>query len=239
MPITLPNGPTIPSASELQAAGFYGYQGWPDPEAGLDYQATGGSGKGTLTNPSALGGGGAVGATGGQVAGSFGFNWEQAEKDALEKLRPYYEEVLAEANYDINLATQRLQDDYDRGVRYNAEDLAVAQEGWNMMEPRERNELLTSLNRRGVLQSTIRGEEEQFLTDTQRRRREALQRAIDRQNELAGITRQRGTEDVTTAGSRQIRDIGEEKKQKALDLADTQYQRDWNRWLAETSRFNV
>lgn len=47
-------------AQDLVNAGFYGYQGWGDAEAAADYRATGGSGKGSLTNPGALGGGGGV-----------------------------------------------------------------------------------------------------------------------------------------------------------------------------------
>lgn len=228
------------SIQQLIDAGFYGYRGWNDIQAAnADYRATGGSGKGSLTNPAALGMGGGTTGAGGQVGGAFNFNWDQAEKDALEKLRPYYEEVLAEANYDINKATTIIEEDYARGSRYNAEDLATGQAGFAMVEPREQNELMTGLNKRGVLQSTIRDEEQQYLTDTQQRRREALQRTMDRRNELAGIERQRGIEDVATKGSRYTRDLGEEKKEKALSLADMKYQRDWNRFAAETSRFNT
>lgn len=42
------------TAQQLINAGFYGYAGWDDASAAADYQATGGQGKGSLTNPAAL-----------------------------------------------------------------------------------------------------------------------------------------------------------------------------------------
>jgi hypothetical protein len=221
---------------QLVNAGFYGYAGWDRESANQDYQATGGSGKGSLTNPAALGG---ITSTGADFTGTnqFNFDWNQAEQDALNKLKPYYEQVLAEANYDINRAKQILEEDYQRGARYNAEDLATGMQNYSALEPREQNTLLTGLNKRGVLQSTIRNTEQQYLTDTQQQRREALQRAIDRKNELAGVERQRGISDVETKGTRYKRDVGEEEKQRALDLSNMQYNRDYSRFLAEANRF--
>jgi len=49
------------SVQDLINAGFYGYQGWGNQEALADYRATGGAGKGSLTNQTALGGGAPVG----------------------------------------------------------------------------------------------------------------------------------------------------------------------------------
>lgn len=46
------------SAQDLVNAGFFGYQGWDDAGALADFKATGGSGKGSLTNPGAASGGG-------------------------------------------------------------------------------------------------------------------------------------------------------------------------------------
>lgn len=217
----------VTEQESLQRYGTVSYTGWDRESADQDFIAKGGT-------P------GAFSATGADFvpgAGAFNFNWEQAEKDALEKLRPYYEEVLAEADYDISRAKTIIEEDYARGTRYNTEDLAVAQEGYAMAEPREKNELLTGLNQRGVLKSSIRDYEQQYLTDTQRRRREALQRSVDRQNEVMGIEKQRGIEDVTTKGTRYKRDLGEQKKERSLSLADLQYQRDYSRFLTEAGRF--
>jgi hypothetical protein len=228
--IVIPNGPTIYSKDELAAMGYGGYVGWSDPEAGLDFAATGGGGKWT-------GGGAGPGGAGSTSGGAFSFNWEQAEADALEKLRPYYEEVLAEARGDVERAKQIIEEDYQRGVRYREEDLQVAQEGWAREEPRQRNALLEDLNRRGFLQSSIRTGEEEYLTETQTATREATERALQRQEELAGVERSRGVEELDIKLPRYERELMEEKKTKAADMATMKYGRDYDKWLAEASRF--
>ena len=175
-----------------------------------------------------------TGAEGGQP---FSFDWEQAEKDALEKLRPYYEEKLAEAEGDVNLAKQRIEEDYQQGRRFREEDIGVEKEGWAMGEPRELNELLENLNKRGVLQSTIRTGEEEYLGDTQRRRREAVERTLRRREEIAGLEKGRGVEDIERQFPRFKREMEEEKKQRALELAGTEQQKGYQRYTAEAQRF--
>lgn len=209
-------------ANSIKAA-YPGYAGWNDSAAIIaDFRATGGAGK--------EGGGGGAG-------GAFNFDWEQAEKDALEKLRPYYEQKLSEAQGDVNLALSRIEEDYQQGRRYRTEDLAVEQEGWGMQEPRELSSLLEGLNRRGMLQSTIRTEDQQNLDDTQRRRREAVERGLRRREEVAGVERARGTEDINIKFPRFKAELEEEKKQRALELAGTKQQQGYQRYMAEAQRF--
>lgn len=68
--------------------------------------------------------------------GLYSVNWQgvdmsaeaiaKMEDDALNELAPYYQRLLDESNGDIELAKQRLQEDYDRGVRIKTEDVATA-----------------------------------------------------------------------------------------------------------------
>jgi hypothetical protein len=52
---------------------------------------------------------------------------QQMDLVNLEKLRPYYEGLIADANGDMDLAIQRLTEDYDTGVRYANENWSVIQ----------------------------------------------------------------------------------------------------------------
>ena len=212
------------------AAGYVGYRGWSDVGAANDFAATGGAGK-------APGGGGDGGGGGNAGTAPFQFDWEQAEIDALEKLRPYYEEVLEEANFDIDRAKKIMEEDYQSGTRYREEDLRVEQEGFALAEPRESSGLLEDLNRRGFLKSTVRTKDEALLTENQQRRREAVERATRRRQEIAGTERKRGIEELDIKLPRYTRDLGEEKKERAVSLAGIKYGKDQAKFLAETSRF--
>ena len=61
------------------------------------------------------------------------FEWDrnQAEQDALTKLTPYYDELLAQANGDVELAKQRLLEDYQTGTRQDQEDFTTIVERSN------------------------------------------------------------------------------------------------------------
>ena len=84
--------------------GFPGYAGWEQAEAEADFRATGGVGKGPPN-----GTGGEQTSTGGGNYPQFSFDWAAAENEALEKLKPYYAQKLAEAKGDVNLAKQRIK----------------------------------------------------------------------------------------------------------------------------------
>jgi hypothetical protein len=198
----------------------------------------------------------------------FEYDYIQAERDALEKLRPYYEELLAEADGDFELARQRLEEDYATGTRqmredfqtvtdalqtkYNytqrvtAENLAKGQqragqdvgrerrqaiedflaqsEEYSRLEPEEQAKVLDSLNRRGMLQSTIREQEQGNLNERQTARREAIQRAMERKEQVAQTQYQRDTQDLILAAQR----AGEQATtgyQQGMAGSQTDYQR--------------
>ena len=221
------------SAQDLVNMGFQGYTGWGDPEAWYDYLATSGKGK--------EGSGLQQEISGGQTA-PFTFDWEQAERDALEKLRPYYEQILSEAKGDVERAKGIIEQDYSLGRRYREEDISAERADLGLTEPKERERLLEDLNRRGLFvpeqyKSSIQETETGELTSRQQARREAVERATQRRGELAGIERQRGTQELDIQFPRRQRELEEEKKLKAAEMAQTKYGRDQAKFLAETSRY--
>jgi len=154
----------MPTAQQLVDAGYIGYQGWGDAEANADFNATGGSGKT---------GGGGGGSTSGGSSGSgnlpkFEFDQSAADKAAIEELRPYYEKLLKIYNGDIALAKKRMEQDYERGLRYKKED---TQTGLGDIEQvraeRDRKfkiamgDLDQEMNARGLYTSGIRTTEQQ------------------------------------------------------------------------------
>ena len=97
-----------------------------------------------------------AGAGGGQAGGGatippFTFDYDQAEREAFEKLRPYYEQKLAEAQGDVNLAKGRIEEDYSRGRRYRQEDLAQQLPEEQRSSEEEKARISESLNQRGLL----------------------------------------------------------------------------------------
>lgn len=164
---------------------------------------------------------------------------EEYEARALEELRPYYERILAEEGGDVDKAIRRLGEDYERGLRIQREDYDVARgqygpamapgetaaQYYNRTKdeygtfPTEGISLLGELNKRGILQSGIAETRAKKLQTAQSLRQQALDRAIKRYQEQAGIDKERATEDIETAWARRQFELGEEKKEKAGTLA--------------------
>lgn len=72
--------------------------------------------------------------------------------EAQAELTPYYERLLKEANYDVEVAKKRLEEDYARGLRQKAEDTAASLKqllGYDF--PAEQKKSLEDLNQRGML----------------------------------------------------------------------------------------
>lgn len=171
----------------------------------------------------------AGGGGGGLDIPAFKFDYDQAEREALEKLRPYYEQKLAEAEGDVERAKKIIEEDYQRGNRYRAEDEATLLAADTLSREEEMRGALTNLNQRGILFGQIApgtGESRapysdvaqrftlQPLNEKQQARRMAIQRAIRRGEEVAGIEAQRGKEELDIQLPRTKRSFEEEKKRR-------------------------
>lgn len=150
------------SIEELVNGGYPGYAGWGVAEANADFNATGGAGKT----------GGSSGGSSGVNIPSFSWTPEQqkaAETKALAELTPYYEKVLAMYGGDVALAKQRIDQDYERGLRVQTANTEWQKEGIDQtVQERQRKfkialtDIDQQMNQRGVFTSGIR--------DTERKR---------------------------------------------------------------------
>ena len=144
----------MPTVQELINAGYTGYQGWDDASANADFNATGGAGK--------QGNGGSSG-NGSPTVTPFSFDAKAAEATAKEQLRPYYERLLQIYDGNVALAKKRIEQDYERGLRYNSQetanalgDNAAAKEESNRKFKLALGDLDQEMNTRGLTNSGIK-----------------------------------------------------------------------------------
>ena len=140
----------------------------------------------------------------------FEFDQDQANKDAMEELRPYYEKLLKIYNGDIAMAKQRMEQDYKRGLRYSREDTQTGLDGIaETKEERARRfdialgDLDQEMNTRGIYNSGIKDQEvdvskagEKYQVGLLDRDAEALRTAETRYKEKAETTLNRYNEDM-------------------------------------------
>jgi hypothetical protein len=196
----------MPSVNELISAGYGGYAGWGDAEANADFNATGGNGKQTS-------GGGSSGGGGGVSIPAFTWTPAQqaaAEAEALKTLTPYYQKLLDMYGGDVALAKQRLDQDYERGLRVKTENTEW-EKGTNDIAVAERQrkfkialtDIDQQMNQRGVYTSGITDAEKQRATademyqqDQLKRNNMALDTGLKQYTEGANADYRKGAEDL-------------------------------------------
>lgn len=206
--LRLPNGQTIYTKNELTAMGYGGYAGWNDPEAGLNFAATGGVGKGSgINTQSPVGGGG------------FNFDFEGENTKAYNELGAYYDRILKEANGDVDLALSRLQQDYETGNRNRAINRANAID-----------RTIASANARGIYSKSSFdpgagfGLADENIKDTQL--------VYDEQQRQADTSKQRTEMDKKTALEREKFRLEQERRTRAAELANSRGQRAYQSYAA-------
>lgn len=165
---------------------------------------------------------------------AFSFDYAQAEAEARAKLEPYYAQKLADAKGDVELAKRYIEEDYQRGMRTAAEDRATQLTEDATTAREETDVVREGLNKRGLLFGEIpMGQQisaaplsglaqNQVINPLQQKqaaRKQAIERAIARQEEVAGVTRTRGIEEQNILYPRQEQALLEEKENKV----QTQY----------------
>jgi hypothetical protein len=149
----------------------------------------------------------------------------------------YYTTILNQSNGDLDLAKKRLEQDYQIGTRNASQDLEATLSKLGLTFTNEANTLRDTLNKRGVaLTQTTPGvagittyagggqpqTELTQLTEDQKLRKEAEQRTADRALETAGITKQRGIENLTTQQRDYLQQQELNKRAEARDIASQQ-----------------
>ena len=163
---------------------------------------------------------------------AFNFDYDLAEREAFAKLKPYYEQKLREAEGDVERAKGIIEEDYARGVRFAEEDTATQLAEHDRLKQDEIFNTLAELNKRGILAGQIdpganeRGESrapvsdiaQRFtlgpLTERQKARRDTIERALRRQQEVQGVEKQRGLQALDIELPRFKRGLEEEKARR-------------------------
>lgn len=234
-------------AQDLVNAGYYGYAGWGDAEAQADFQATGGAGKGGSSGGGGSGASNLADFANvfAQATGSTlelppinVKSFEEYEAAALAELRPYYERILKEEGGDVEKAKVRIEEDYQRGIRISREDYEVQKKAYGQEMapgqtlpdyynknkyqlgtfPEEGVTALENINKRGLLKSGIADVTGTNLKSSQQRRQEAIDLALKRYSEQAGITKSRGSRDIGTNWERRQFELQQEQAEKAGSL---------------------
>lgn len=192
----------------------------------------------------------------------FQFDYEQAEKEALEKLRPYYEEKLGIAQGDVMAAKKMIEEDYEKGKRLRAEDVETQTKEHEILAEEEKRNTLAELNRRGLLFGQVAEGQAKApyseyaqtyafnpLQEKQSARKLAIERALQRQEEQATTTRKKGLEEQDTAIEKYKRALNEERAGKirtefvpeALERARIKYETAYgpyiNDYISQVKRF--
>ena len=162
----------------------------------------------------------------------------------------YYLQKLKDAGDDVTRAKRLIQEDYDRGVRvatedytraekYGQEDLTSQLKEFDLDKTAETRETYAGANQRGTLLGEIAPNSESskapisdyaktYITEPMEQRqdlrKQAIERAIKRQTEVAGVSKTRDTE---AAGITKFRGIEEQ---------DTAYPREKSRLEEETRK---
>lgn len=203
----------------------------------------------------------------------FNFDWTAARNDALAELTPYYEQKLKDAKGDVELAKKYIEEDYQKGIRISREDyereirttnedLTTQTAEDTLTRTQETREARAGANRRGTYVGQIQpgaetsaAPESSFyqeyigkpLSEKQRLRKLAIERAITRQQEVAGVTKQRDDESYTTERERGLTaqniqyprtqaELEEEKREKAFNVvAPMKYQEALTKYRAANS----
>lgn len=174
---------------------------------------------------------------------------------AQTKLNEYYQRILQEEEYDVERAKRRLDEDYKRGTRINLEDyernIQFGRESYGasvkeqqLESESERRKLEGDMLSRGVSQGGLAEGQQARLKTRQDMRREAIDRALrkseedlkygkERGLEQETLTQRRGTEDVATQFAKFQLEKKQEREDKALGLAEADYQREFSKRSTE------
>lgn len=184
---------------ENQLVQIYVSKGW-DPAAALaDIRA------GNWRNKEWITGGGSMG---GPSISPFTFDEKAAEQKALAELAPYYEQILKFYGGDVALAKQRIDQDYESGLRIQTTKSDWAKEDIDVVaQERKRRlglamkDLDQQMNARGLVDSGIRTAEQGQLQEGERyaqtqdtRSKEEIAREMSQYKEKADVDYRREME---------------------------------------------
>lgn len=174
---------------------------------------------------------------------TFTFDFAKEQGLAYEKLKPFYQKILAFAGGNVDLAKRILEYSYQQGTREALQEYTQATGEQSILFPQEQRSQLTTQNRRGILTSGFGQTEQAELKKSQGLRREAVERALqNRESRLTsergfGLEKeQRGFEETKFNTERDQRKEASELAQNKFGIQQTQYQALLDRAAREEQR---
>lgn len=167
------------------------------------------------------------GGGGGGEFPTWSFNYEQEQKAAFEKLRPYYEKILNFAKGDLNLAKEIIGFTYKQGMRETREQYEISSREEALLRPAEREQLATGLSRRGLIGSRtpglptggLAGQETRKLTERQNIRQQVMENARASQEARAIKEKQFETKKAETGLAKETQQLGREHEAESIKSA--------------------
>lgn len=184
-------------------------------------------------------------------------NYQEIYNQENTSLEAYYALLLQQEQGDLNRVRARLEEDYQRGNRITYEDFAkdaayatetagASRQEADMQAKREQRALQGNLVQRGVSEGGVAQQLTEEQTSREQLRREAIERALtktqkdlqytkERSLEQEAIKKLRGGEDVSSQWAKFQTEKGQERQEKALNLAGERYGREFTQRSTEES----
>lgn len=182
-------------------------------------------------------------------------NYQEYYQKAFDQLQAYYQRLLTEEGGNVERVKRRLEEDYQRGNRITLEDYTMkmnqASEGHQadtqqhqLTTVQEDRALQDNQLQRGISLGGLAGQQTGEQKSRQELRREAIDRALkntqqelaygkERDLEQSALNKLRGGEDTESGWNSFKIKMGQEQEEKALSLAEQNYQRELQRKQAE------
>ena len=153
----------------------------------------------------------------------FTFNFAEAQTNAYNNLKAFYDKLLEFAGGKLDLAKRILQYTYEQGMRESAQTYEQESKNLALAFPTETSQLQTTQNRRGVMQSGFGGTERQNLQESQNLRQLVVQRALENRNANLGANLGFGKEqEERTFGESQF-DLERKRREEAGQMTNQLY----------------
>lgn len=154
---------------------------------------------------------------------TFDFNLEEAQRQSYEALKPFYEKIISFAQGDLDLAKRILQYTYDQGMRESKQEYGSSSAEAQRLTAEETPQLLTTQNRRGILESGFGQQERQRLGARQTARAEAIDRAYENRTGRLAQEKEFGTQQEQQNFEKTKFGTERERRQEAQQMAQTEF----------------
>lgn len=151
------------------------------------------------------------------------FDFGGETKAAYDQLRDFYNRLLEFAGGRMDLAKRILEYTYQQGMREAGQEYERDMGELEIAFPQETSQLITDLNRRGVLSSGFGGQQQERLTKSQDIRKTAVERAKQNKESRLASARGFGLEESGRDFREKQFDLERERQKEAGTMAQQRY----------------